>query len=67
MKKLLLRIRHKRKLKRLQRSFDYTIGKMREHTHDIDPTEWTQWVKLGMAYLVMMDEELTKYAQKMRD
>jgi hypothetical protein len=40
---------------------------MREHTHDIDPTEWTQWAKLGMAYLVMMDEELTKYAQKMRD
>ncbi|EET59491.1 hypothetical protein BRYFOR_08582 [Marvinbryantia formatexigens DSM 14469] len=67
MKKLLLRIRHKRKLKQLRRSFDYTIGKMNEHTHDIDPTEWARWAKLGRAYLVMMDEEVTKYAQKMRD
>lgn len=67
MKKLLLRIQHERRLRRLIRKFNYAIGKMRDYEYDIDSTEWLLWAQSVLVYSAEIDNEVIKYAQILRD
>lgn len=64
--KILRRIKHAVKMNRLQKKFNYAIGKMKEHEQDADQSEWKSWANLNMAYLMLMVQEVNEYTQKIK-
>ncbi len=64
--RLLRRIQHDIKMKKLHKKFDYVIGKMKEHENDVDSREWKSWANLNLLYLMLMDKEVNEYGQKIK-
>lgn len=65
--KLLKRIQHDIKMRNLRKKFDYAIGKMKEHEHDVDSKEWILWAKLNLIYVMLMEKEVLEYAQTIKE
>ena len=60
------KIQHNVKMRRLHKKFNYVVGKMKEHEHDVDLTEWKQWATLNLIYLMLMDNEINQYSLKIK-
>lgn len=64
MNKIVRRIQHNVKMKRLNKKIDYVFGKMKEHEKNTDSREWRSWAQLNLMYIMLMSNEVEKYAQK---
>lgn len=64
MNKIVRRIQHNVKMKRLNKKIDYVFGKMKECEKNTDSREWRSWAQLNLMYIMLMSNEVEKYAQK---
>lgn len=59
--RIVKRIRHDIKMRKLNKKLDEIFDKMKQHESDVDATEWLRWANLGLMYTMAMETEVEKY------